>query len=115
MSSAETMITRRQRPARIQSSATRHGLRRARAGRIDLRVRTARADQFGELRVPHREHAEQETAVERVRLLGRSRARSSAMRRSISCARDRVAVGLGRAVPQALQGIATISRRARSV
>ena len=36
----------------------------ARARRIDLRVRAPCADQLGELRVPHGEHPEQETAVE---------------------------------------------------
>ena len=57
----------------------RDGLRRARARRIDLRVRPARPDQLGELGVAHREHAEQEAAVEVVRLLleGRARARRS--------------------------------------
>ena len=58
--------TRRQRPARIQSSAIGDGLRRARARRVDLRVRAARADQLGELRVAHGQDAEQEPAVERV-------------------------------------------------
>ena len=37
----------------------------ARARRVDLRVRPARADELGELRVAHRQHAEQEAAVER--------------------------------------------------
>ena len=46
----------------------RHRLRRAGAGRVDLRVGTARADQLGELRVPHRKHAEQEAPVQ---LIGR--------------------------------------------
>ena len=68
-SSAATTITRRQRPARIQSSAIVDGLRRARARRVDLRVRAARADQLGELRVAHGQDAEQEPAVERVGLL----------------------------------------------
>ena len=46
----------------------RDGLRRARARGVDLRVRPARADQLGELGVAHGEHAEQEAAVEVVRL-----------------------------------------------
>ncbi len=45
-------------------------LRRARARRVDLRVRAAGADELGELRVPHREDAEQEAPVERVLVLG---------------------------------------------
>ena len=39
------------------------------AGRVDLRVRAARADQLGELRVPHREDPEEEAAIEGVVLL----------------------------------------------
>ena len=74
-SSAATITTRRQRPARIQSSASGDGLRRARARGVDLRVRPARADQLGELRVAHREHPEQEAAVERVGAPPRSAAR----------------------------------------
>ena len=41
-------------------------LRRARARGVDLGVRSARTDQLGELRVPHRQDAEQEAPVERV-------------------------------------------------
>ena len=63
-SSAEMTTTRRQRPARIQSSARAQCLGRARAGGVHLRVRAARADQFGELRVTHRQRTEQEAAVE---------------------------------------------------
>ena len=44
-------------------------LRGARAGGVDLRVRPPRPDQLGELRVAHREDAEEEPAVEGVRLL----------------------------------------------
>ena len=44
-------------------------LRGARAGGVDLGVRPARPDQLGELRVAHREDAEEEPAVEGVRLL----------------------------------------------
>ena len=40
-----------------------------RAGRVDLGVRAARADELGELRVPHREDPEEEAAVEDVGLL----------------------------------------------
>ena len=47
----------------------RDGLRRAGARGVHLRVGPARADQLGELRVPHRQDAEQEAAVERVRLV----------------------------------------------
>lgn len=43
-------------------------LRGARAGRVHLRVGAAGADQFGELRVPHGQGAEQEAAVEGIRL-----------------------------------------------
>ena len=43
-------------------------LRRARARGVHLRVRAARADQLGELRMAHGEHAEQEAAVERIGL-----------------------------------------------
>ncbi|MEZ5097296.1 MAG: hypothetical protein R2731_15095 [Nocardioides sp.] len=46
----------------------RQRLRRARTGRVDLGVRTAGADQLGELGVPHRQHAEQEPPVEGVRV-----------------------------------------------
>ena len=50
----------------------RHGdcLGGAGARRIDLRVGTAGADQLGELRVPHGQHAEQEAPVELERLPG---------------------------------------------
>ena len=47
----------------------RDGLRRARARGVDLGVGPARADQLGELRVAHREHPEDEPAVEGVGLL----------------------------------------------
>ena len=47
----------------------RDGLGRACAGRVDLRVRPARADQLGELGVTHREDAEEEAAVEPIRFL----------------------------------------------
>ena len=46
----------------------RHRLRGARARRVDLRVRPARADDLGELRVAHRQAPEQEAPVEHVRL-----------------------------------------------
>ena len=46
-----------------------HGLGGAGARRVDLRVRTAGADEVGELRVAHRQDAEQEAAVEAVRLV----------------------------------------------
>ena len=42
----------------------RHGLRRAGASTIDLGVRSARTDLFGELRVAHRQNPEQEAPVE---------------------------------------------------
>ena len=44
-------------------------LGRAGAGRVDLGVRPTRPDQLGELRVTHRQDAEQEAAVERVAVL----------------------------------------------
>ncbi len=44
-------------------------LRGARAGGVDLRVRPARPDQLGQLRVAHREDPEEEPAVERVSLV----------------------------------------------
>ena len=44
------------------------GLRRARAGSVDLRVRPACPDQLGELGVAHGERAEQEPAIEVIRL-----------------------------------------------
>ena len=75
-SSAAITITRRARPARIQSSRQGDRLRGARAGRVDLGVRAARADQLGELRVTHRQHPEQEAAVELVRARPRARARA---------------------------------------
>ena len=43
-------------------------LRGARARGVDLGVGAAGPDQLGELRVPHREHTEQEPAVEQVRV-----------------------------------------------
>ena len=46
----------------------RERLRRRGAGRVDLRVRPARADDLGKLRVAHRQRAEQEAAVELVRV-----------------------------------------------
>ena len=57
------------------------------ARRIELRIRTARADQLGELRVPHGQHAEQEAPVEVGTAPSRCASCSSAMRRSISCRR----------------------------
>ena len=50
----------------------RDGLGGAGAGRVDLRVRPAGADELGELRVAHRQHAEQEAAVELVGVAARS-------------------------------------------
>ena len=44
------------------------GLRRARAGGVDLGVRPPRPDQLGELGVAHGERAEQEPAIEAVRM-----------------------------------------------
>ena len=41
----------------------RHGLRRTGAGGVDLGVRPPCADEFGELRMPHRQAAEDEAAV----------------------------------------------------
>ena len=46
----------------------RHRLRRRGARGVDLGVRTAGPDDLGELRVTHREHAEQEPAIEAVRV-----------------------------------------------
>ncbi|MCG3121496.1 MAG: hypothetical protein ALAOOOJD_04614 [bacterium] len=47
----------------------RNRLRRAGTGAIDLRVRPARADVFGKLRMSHRQHAEQKTAIKMIRFL----------------------------------------------
>ena len=46
----------------------RHRLGGARAGGVDLRVGTARADEFGELRMSHGQDSEQEPPVEDIRL-----------------------------------------------
>ena len=43
-------------------------LRRRSARGVNLRVRAPRADDFGELGVPHRQHAEQKPAIEVVRI-----------------------------------------------
>ena len=43
-----------------------HGKTHRAAGRVDLSVRAARADELGELRVPHREDPEEEAAIEGV-------------------------------------------------
>ena len=103
--SAATITTRRQRPARIQSSAKRDGLGGAGAGGVDLCVRAARADDLGELRVTHRQDSEQEPPVELERLGlehgldladrgGRSRPRPRRRRR-----RDRIARKCGELLP----------------
>ncbi|OPZ52609.1 MAG: hypothetical protein BWY91_02247 [bacterium ADurb.BinA028] len=47
----------------------RDGLGGAGTGRVDLRVRAAGADDLSELRVPHRQHPEEEPAVEVERVL----------------------------------------------
>ena len=68
-SSAEMMITRLHRPARIQSSRQRHRLGGARASGVDLRVGTAGADEFGELRMSHRQDSGAGSAGRRRRVL----------------------------------------------
>ena len=82
----------------------RHGLGGARAGRVDLRVRPAGADEFGELRVAHRQDAEQEAAVEDCTAPSRARARSSCDAPVDLLAQDGLAVRprpCGRAGPRA--------------
>ena len=57
----------------------RNRLRRGRAGGVDLRVGTARADVLGELRVPHRQSPEEEAPVEDIWLCSIA-VRNSSMR-----------------------------------
>ena len=64
-SSAATTTTRRQRPARIQSSASATACVVLAHAELICVFGPARADQLGELRVAHRQHAEQEAPVER--------------------------------------------------
>ena len=71
-------------PVRIQSSASAMRLGGAGAGGVDVGVRAARADVFGELAVAHRQHAEQEAPVEFDRARAPSRSRSAPMRRPSS-------------------------------
>jgi len=60
------MSTRRQRPTLIQSSAMPTAMVVEAAGRVDLGVGTADAEQFGKLRVTHGKDTEEETAIELV-------------------------------------------------
>ena len=80
----DTITTRRQRPARIQSSASATAWVVLAQAELTCVFGPAGADELGELRVAHRQDAEQEPAVELVRLVARARAAASWMRRSIS-------------------------------
>ena len=85
-SSAATITTRRQRPARIQSSASATAWVVLAQAALTCVFGPARADELGELRVAHRQDAEQEAAVELERLGLELAASISPIRRSISAA-----------------------------
>ena len=79
-----------------------HSLRRGGTGRVDLRVRPARTDVLGELRVTHRQDAEHPLAVEAIRLF--LKPRFQFVDAPVDFASERVvAVGAGQAFAQALQ------------
>ena len=108
--SPATTMTRRQRPGPDPVLGKGDALGGARARGVDLGVRPARADDLGELGVPHRQHAEEEPAVERVGL-GLQILADARMRSSIS----RVTASPSRARARSACSKSSDCRRARSV
>ena len=112
-SSAATTTTRRQRPARIQSSASATACVVLAHAALTCVFGPARPDQLGELGVPHRQHAEQEAAVERV--AGPARAsRSQVVDAAVDLGQRDASVPVGsRTSARSASSAASCSRRMR--